>query len=126
MTDAVTGLDTLLVYVAQAKAGELVLDPTVASDCARAATEAIEKLQNVKRQMNQRWTFEGWLGNFGCAHELDAILSETTQQFIDRLDEHIACLRAIHDMVGAQVAETLTTDDETSQALARVTGTIGA
>ncbi|MFD4369907.1 hypothetical protein ACFWO3_21175, partial [Rhodococcus sp. NPDC058521] len=35
------------------------------------------------------------------------------------LHEHITCVKAIHDMVGAQVAETLTTDDQTAQALAR-------
>ncbi|MFD4369253.1 hypothetical protein [Rhodococcus sp. NPDC058521] len=66
------------------------------------------------------------LGNFDCGDDLAVILSDTTQQFIDRIDEHITCLKAIHDMVGAQVTETLTTDDETSQAIARINGQVAS
>ncbi|MFD4366181.1 hypothetical protein [Rhodococcus sp. NPDC058521] len=119
MSDQVTGADGLMALAAQAKAGELVLDPEVAQDCANACTEAIASLQEVRFNMSQK-TEALPLGNFECGHQLAEILSDTTKQFIARLDEHISCLRAIHDMVGAQVAETLTTDEETAQALARV------
>lgn len=119
MSDQVTGVDGLMALAAHAKAGELVLDPEVAQDCANACTEAIASLTESRNRMAQH-TEALPLGNFDCGHELAEILSDTTKQFVARLDEHITCLRAIHDMVGAQVAESLTTDDETAQALARV------
>lgn len=123
MTDSVPGVDNLLALAGQAKAGEIVLDPEVAQDCAKAAQEAIASLQSVRRSMG-RQTGLLPLGNFDCGHELAQILSDTTQQFLDRIDEHITCLKAIHDMVGAQVAATMTTDEQTSSALARVNGQV--
>lgn len=125
MSDAVSGVDELMAYAARAKAGELVLDPSVAQDCARACTDAIASLEEVKFDMGQRGRTPP-LGAFTCGDDLSKILTEVTQQFIDRLDEHIACLKAIHDTVGAQVTETLTTDEQTSQALGRVTGEIAS
>lgn len=119
MSNEVSGVDVLMSFAAQAKSGELVLDPDVAQDCANACTEAIESLKETRNRMSQHTGLLP-LGDFECGHQLAAILSDTTKQFIDRLDEHITCLKAIHDMVGAQVAETLTTDEETAQALARV------
>lgn len=119
MSGGTSGVDALMSLAGQAKAGALVLDPDVAQDCAKACTDAIASLDEVRRNMDQRRTLLP-LGDFSCGHDLAVILSDTTQQFVDRLDEHITCLRAIHDMVGAQVAETLTTDEETAQALARV------
>lgn len=119
MSAEVSGVDGLMALAAQAKTGDLVLDPDVAQDCANACTEAIASLQEVRWNMSQK-TEALPLGNFDCGHQLAAILSDTTKQYIARLDEHITCLRAIHDMVGAQVAETLTTDEETAQALTRV------
>ncbi|NLU84988.1 hypothetical protein [Rhodococcus sp. HNM0569] len=123
MTDAVSGVDNLLALAAQAKAGELVLDPEVAQDCAKASQDAIASLHEVRERMKLHTKLLP-LGNFDCGHELAQILSDTTQQFIDRLAEHITCLEAIHDMVGAQVAATMTTDDQTSSALARVNGQV--
>lgn len=119
MSNNVSGMDTFMAFAAQAKAGELVLDPDVALDCANACTEAIESLKEVRNRMSQQTGLLP-LGDFECGHQLAQILSDTTQQFVDRLDDHINCLRAIHDTVGAQVAATLTTDEETAQALARV------
>lgn len=125
MSDAVFGVDVLMAHAARAKAGELVLDPTVAQDCAKACTEAIASLRGVKDDMTQR-AITPPLGDFTCGDDLSKILTEVTQQFVDRLDEHIVCLKAIHDTVGAQVADTLTTDEATGQALARVTGAIAS
>ncbi|EOM75730.1 hypothetical protein DW322_04605 [Rhodococcus rhodnii] len=119
MTGAVSGLDYLLALGAQAKAGELVLDPDIAVDCAKATAGAIASLQSVHDRMLSQVRLLP-LGNFECGHQLAVMLSETTKEFVSRLEEHIACLEAIHDMVGAQVAELLTTDDETSQAVARI------
>lgn len=123
MGGTTSGVDVLMSLAGQAKADELVLDPDVAQDCAAACKDTIASLEEVRRNMHQRNDILP-LGNFTCGDDLAGILSETTQQFIDRLDEHITCLKAIHDMVGAQVAESLTTDDETAQAMARVNGQI--
>ncbi|NLU82096.1 hypothetical protein [Rhodococcus sp. HNM0569] len=125
MTDEASGVDVLMSLAGEAKAGELVLDPDVAHDCAKAARDAIKSLQAVQSRMSQQ-TVRLPLGDFDCGHQLAGMLQETTQQFIDRLDEHITCLRAIHDMVGAQVTATVTTDDETSQAVARMNSRIEA
>lgn len=125
MGDAVSGVDVLMAHAARAKAGELVLDPSVAQDCAKACTEAIASLVEVKVGMIQR-AITPPLGDFTCGDDLSKILTEVTQQFIDRIDDHILCLKAIHDTVGAQVAESLTTDEQTSQALGRVTGEIAS
>lgn len=123
MTEMVSRVDMLMAFAGQAKAGELVLDPDVALDCAKACTDAITSLEEVRYRMSFQTGLLP-LGDFDCGHQLAEILSDTTQQFIDRLGDHITCLKAIHDMVGAQVTETLTTDEQTSQALARVTGRI--
>lgn len=125
MSGDVSGVDALLALAAQAKSGELVLDPEVAVECTAATQEAIERLLKVQNRMSGQAGLLP-LGNFDCGHSLAQILSEVTQQHNDRLAEHIACLRAIHDMVGAQVAETLTTDEETGQSLARVNGQIAS
>lgn len=125
MSGETSGVDVLMALAGQAKSGELALDPSVAQDCATACTDAIASLTEVSERMrNQRERLP--LGNFSCGDDLAVILSDTTQQFIDRIDEHITCLKAIHDMVGAQVTETLTTDDETAQALARVNGQVAS
>lgn len=125
MSSTASGVDVLMALAGRAKAGELVLDPDVAQDCVNACNEAIAALQENQHRMRSQ-TYKLPLGNFTCGHDLATILSETTQQFIDRLDEHITCLKAIHDMVGAQVATTLTTDEQTSQAMGRITGEIAS
>ncbi|NLE80543.1 MAG: hypothetical protein GX610_13335 [Rhodococcus sp.] len=121
MSGEVSMVDQLMAFAGQAKTGELVLDPDVATDCADACTEAIESLRETRRRMT-RQTGLLPLGNFECGHQLAQILSDTTIGFIARIDDHITCLTAIHDMVGAQIAETLTTDEQTAQAMARVNG----
>ena len=121
MSGDVSGVDNLMALAGLAKAGELVLDPDVARDCANACTDAIESLTESRDRMAQH-TDRLPLGDFECGHQLAGILSDTTKQYIARLDEHITCLMAIHDMVGAQIAETLTTDEQTAQAMARVNG----
>ena len=125
MGDAVSGVDVLMAHAARAKAGELVLDPSVAQDCANACTEAISSLEEISQSMTLRAVTPP-LGDFTCGDDLSKLLTEVTQQFINRIDDHILCLKAIHDTVGAQVAESLTTDEQTSQALARVTGEIAS
>ncbi|MFD4369278.1 hypothetical protein [Rhodococcus sp. NPDC058521] len=119
MSNEVSGVDSLMSLAAQAKAGELVLDADVAVDCANACKEAIASLEESKSRMEGHTGLLP-LGNFDCGDDLAVILSDTTKQYIARLDEHITCLRAIHDMVGAQVAESLTTDEETAAALSRM------
>lgn len=121
MSEIITGVDVLLGYAALAKSGDLRLDPEVARDCATACIDAMNSLQEVRANM-ARQTKLLPLGDFDCGHDLATILSEVTQQYCDRLDEHILCLAAIHDMVGAQVTDTLTTDEQTSAALARIGG----
>ncbi|NLE78404.1 MAG: hypothetical protein GX610_02305 [Rhodococcus sp.] len=121
MSGGLSMADQLMAFAGQAKAGELVLDPDVAKECADACAEAIESLRDTRRRMSNQTGLLP-LGDFECGHQLAQILSDTTQQFVDRLDDHILCLTAIHDMVGAQIAESLTTDEQTAQAMARVSG----
>ncbi|CAM2777886.1 hypothetical protein [Skermania piniformis] len=120
---ASSGVDVLLSYAALAKAGDVLLDAEVAEDAARACAEAVEGLTERRQAMFRRKEMLP-LGEFPCGTQLAQILADVAQQFVDRLDEHIVCLRAIHDMVGAQVADSLTTDQETSDAFARVTSQI--
>src|SRR6187455_107782 len=96
MSSGTSGVDVLLSFAAQAKAGELELDPTVAQDYATACNDAIAALEGVRLIMMQHTTALP-LGEFGCGHDLANILSDVTKQFIARLDEHILCLSAIHD-----------------------------
>ncbi|CAM2756714.1 hypothetical protein [Skermania piniformis] len=113
------GVDGFLALAGLAKAGRLVLEPGVARECAAACADAIAELTRFRDRMSHL-TEVLPLGNFACAHDLALILSETTQQYLLRIDEHITCLAAIHDLVGAQVVGTLTSDAATGAALARV------
>lgn len=104
---------------AEAKAGQLVLEPEVAKECAAACEDLIKGLAGVRGDIRMLGREIG-LGDYESSKQLAQALVDVAygkDGFRQRLDEHIDIVKLIHDTVGAQVAKTLATDDDTAQNL---------
>lgn len=107
-------LDGLRVLVKQAKAGELYLDPDVAKTCASACNDLLDLLGKVRDRMRSADHLIA-LGDFESGKTLSQTLKDMVsgaEGFQQRLDEHMTAVKLIHDLVGAQVAKLVTTDDD--------------
>src|SRR5262249_40666336 len=98
---------------AEAKAGWLlIVDPSVAKDCADACDELSKVLHAARVQLMQG-NLQFMLGDFDCGNDLAKALFDQIrgdQGFRGRIEEHIEVVGQIRDVVGANVAKIVSQD----------------
>lgn len=120
-------LGKLQALAGEAKAGTLVLDPSVAAQCATACDNLIKELDAARTEAD-RLDVTLDLGDFDCGKKLSDSLHTVAagkDGLKQRLDEHVAAVQQISAMVGASVAAVQTSDSHTSDAVRNVGSQVG-
>jgi hypothetical protein len=104
----------------EAKAGRLVLDPTVAGDCAVACDTLIAGLRKLRQEV-QFWNLEVGVGNFRCGTALSRLLQDAAMGgggLHERLGEHIQVVSLIRETITGQVTQMVETDEHAATSIA--------